>query len=235
MMFAVTAGPPTSTVYGAPRRRPHPLVLVALGVLALGVLTGTMLAFQAMGSGEPPVTSASFAASGPPASPVTTSRPASPTAAPSTPPSSAPPTRPATPPQQVSGMQGQGSGLCLDVQPDQPGAGGLLVLAACAPGTPSQRWQFTADGRVINGATGLCLSVAGAVPDDGGRVQQEACGDGTNQRWQVAFAADTGVSFAAAHSGRCLDVTGGAAVPGTPVQQYTCNNTPAQRWFLQPG
>jgi hypothetical protein len=130
-------------------------------------------------------------------------------------------------------VQGQGSGLCLDVQPDQPGAGGLLLLAPCAR-TPGQRWQLRADGTVVNGASGLCLTVAGAAGTDGARVQQEACQAAGHQQWRLFVGPDGSATFAAVHSGKCLDVTGGGTTPGTPVQQFTCNDTPAQRWILQP-
>jgi hypothetical protein len=130
-------------------------------------------------------------------------------------------------------VQGQGSGLCLDVQPDQPGAGGLLLLAPCAR-TPGQRWQLRADGTVVNGASGLCLTVAGAASTDGARVQQEACQAAAHQQWRLFVGPDGSATFAAVHSGKCLDVTGGGTAPGTPVQQFACNDTPAQRWILQP-
>jgi hypothetical protein len=206
-------------------------VLVALGMLVLGVLTGIVLAFQALGASDDPVVATSVVASGPPFPPVPASRPpSSPAPEPSSPPpSSAAPAQP----QQFAGVQGQGSGLCLDVQPDQPTAGGLLLLAPCAR-TPSQRWQLRADGSVVNGATGLCLTVAGAATTDNGRVQQEPCQGAAHQQWRVFVGADGSATFGAAHSGKCLDVAGGGTAPGTPVQQFTCNDTPAQRWILQP-
>jgi hypothetical protein len=218
-------------VYGTPRRGPHPVVLVALGVLVVGVLTGIVLALQALGSSDTPGAATAIASSALPGSPGPASRPPVSSAAPSPspPPSSAPPQ-----PQQFAGVQGQGSGLCLDVQPDQPGAGGLLLLAPCAR-TPGQRWQLRADGTVVNGASGLCLTVAGAAGTDGGRVQQEACQAAAHQQWRLFVGPDGSATFAAVHSGKCLDVTGGATAPGTPVQQFTCNDTPAQRWILQPG
>jgi hypothetical protein len=131
-------------------------------------------------------------------------------------------------------VRGQGSGLCLDLQPDQPTAGGLLLMLPCAPGTPSQRWQLTAAGTVVNGATGLCLSVAGGAPTDGARIQQEACQNAPSQQWRIFVAADGSATFAALHSGKCLDVQNGATAPGTPVWQFSCNDSPAQHWFLQP-
>jgi hypothetical protein len=131
-------------------------------------------------------------------------------------------------------VRGQGSNLCLDVQPDLPTAGGLLLIMPCAPGTPGQRWQRTPTGMMVNGATGLCLTVAGAVPDDGGRVQQEPCADAPHQRWSMFVDADGTATFGATHSGKCLDVIGASTAPGTPVQQYSCNGGPNQRWFLQP-
>ena len=225
--------PPRPTVYGAARRAPHPLVLVALGVLIVGVLTGIVLALQALGASEDQVATP-VAASGPPGSPLPASRPPASSAnaepSPSSPPSSSPPSAGS---QQVAGVQGQGSGLCLDVQPDQPTAGGLLLLAPCAH-TPSQRWQVRADGMVVNGATGLCLTVAGAATTDSARVQQEACQGAAHQQWRLFVGPDGSVTFGAVHSGKCLDVTGGGTAPGTPVQQFTCNDTPAQRWLLQP-
>lgn len=233
--------PPRPTVYGTARRGPHPVVLAALAVLVAGVLTGIVLALQALRAAGPPVAVTSAAASGAPGSPVPVSRPPASSAAPSpsAPPSSAPPTQP----QQFAGVQGQGSGLCLDVQPDQPGAGGLLLLAPCAR-TPGQRWQLRADGTVVNGASGLCLTVAGAAVTDNARVQQEACSSGPagsaggaapHQQWRLFVGPDGSATFAAVHSAKCLDVTGGGTAPGTPVQQFTCNDTPAQRWLLQPG
>jgi hypothetical protein len=224
--------PPRPTVYGTVRRGPHAVVLVALGVLLVGVLTGIVLALQSLGASDDPLVATSAAASGLPGSPVPASRPPVSSAAPapsSPPPSSAPPAQP----QQFAGVQGQGSGLCLDVQPDQPGAGGLLLLAPCGR-TPSQRWQLRADGTVVNGATGLCLTVAGAATTDNGRVQQEACQAAAHQQWRVFVGADGSATFGAVHSGKCLDVAGGGTAPGTPVQQFTCNDTPAQRWLLQP-
>ena len=223
--------PPRPTVYGTARRGPHPVVLIALGVLVVGVLTGIVLALQALGAADPRVAVTSAAASGPPVSPVAPSRPPASSAAPSpsAPPSSAPPAQP----QQFAGVQGQGSGLCLDVQPDQPGAGGLLLLVPCAR-TPSQRWQLRADGTVVNGASGLCLTVAGAAATDNARVQQEACQAAAHQQWRLFVGPDGSATFAAVHSAKCLDVTGGGTAPGTPVQQFTCNDTPAQRWILQP-
>jgi hypothetical protein len=222
--------PPRPTVYGTARRGPHPVVLVALGVLVFGVLTGIVLALQALGASDDPVVATTAPASGLPGSALPAGPPPASSAAPSpsAPPSSAPPAQP----QQFAGVQGQGSGLCLDVQPDQPTAGGLLLLAPCAR-TPSQRWQLRADSTVVNGATGLCLTVAGAATTDGGRVQQEACQGAAHQQWRVFVGADGSATFGAVHSGKCLDVTGGGTAPGTPVQQFTCNDTPAQRWLLQ--
>jgi len=225
--------PPRPTVYGTARRGPHPVVLIALGVLVVGVITGIVLALQALGASNPPVAVTSAAASGPPLSPAPASRPPVSSAAPS--PSATPSSAPPAQPQQFAGVQGQGSGLCLDVQPDQPGAGGLLVLAPCAAGTPSQRWQLRADGTVVNGATGLCLTVAGAAGTDNARVQQEACAPGAaHQQWRLFVGPDGSATFAAVHSGKCLDVPNNGTAPGTPVQQFTCNDTPAQRWILQP-
>jgi hypothetical protein len=219
----------SAALYGTPRRGPHTLVLVALAVLFVGVLTGIVLGLQALNDDDP-VGATRLAASTAPTPAPASSRPA-PTSAPpsSTPPSSAPPQ-----PQQFGAVRGQGSNLCLDVQPDQPTAGGLLVLTPCVPGTPGQRWQRTPTGMMVNGATGLCLTVAGAAAEDRARVQQEPCGDAPHQRWSLFLDADGTATFGAQHSGRCLDVQDGATAPGTPVQQYVCNATPAQRWYLQP-
>lgn len=218
-----------STVYGSPRRGPHALVLIALAVLLVGVLTGTVLGFQAM-SGDDPVGVTRAAAS--PAPTPASSRPAPP---PSPPPSSAPPSSAPPQPSRFGAVRGQGSNLCLDGPPDQLTAGGLLVVLPCAPGSPSQRWQRTPTGMMVNGATGLCLTVAAAAAEDGARVQQEPCGDAPHQRWHLVLDADGTAFFGAEHSGRCLDVQGNGTAPGTPVQQHGCNGTPAQRWFLQPG
>lgn len=221
--------PAHAAVYGSRRRGPHPWVLAGLGVLMVGVLTGIVLAFQALGDSAPIGVTRAAASAEPTAPAPVSSRPAPTSAAPSTaPPSSAPPQ-----PTQFGQVRGQGSNLCLDVQPDQPGAGGLLMVLPCVPGTPSQRWQRTPTGMMVNGATGLCLTVAGAVPDDNARVQQEACADAPHQRWSMFLDADGTATFGAQHSGRCLDVTAGGTAPGTPVQQFGCNGSPAQRWFLQ--
>jgi hypothetical protein len=196
-------------------------------VLLVGVLTGIALGFQALND-EDPVGSARAAASAAPGGPApVSSRPSS------APPSSAPPSSAPPQAQQLVGIRGQGSNLCLDLQPDQPTAGGLAVLAPCAPGSPAQRWQRTPTGMVVNGATGLCLTVAGAAAEDRARVQQEPCADAPHQRWTMFLDADGTATFTAQHSGRCLDVQDGSTAPGTPVQQYGCNNTPAQRWALQ--
>ncbi|GAA0931196.1 RICIN domain-containing protein [Virgisporangium aurantiacum] len=218
-----------SNVYGSPRRGPHPLVLIALGVLLVGVLTGIALGFQALNDADPIGT---VKVAGSPTPAPASSRPAPPSSPPPTsaPPSSAPPQQP----QQFGAVRGQGSNLCLDVQPDQPTAGGLLMILPCTPGSPSQRWQRTPTGMMVNGATGLCITVAGAAVEDNARVQQEPCGDAPHQRWALFLDADGSASFGAQHSGRCLDVQGGGTAPGTPVQQFGCNGTPAQRWFLQP-
>lgn len=217
-----------SNVYGSPRRGPHALVLIALAVLLVGVLTGIALGFQAMNDADPVgVTRVA-------ASPVPTPASSRPAPPPSAPPSSAPPSSAPPQPQQFGAVRGQGSNLCLDVQPDQPTAGGLLLVLPCVPGSPSQRWQHTPTGMMVNGATGLCLTVAGAAADEGARVQQEPCGDAPHQRWHLFLDADGSATFGAQHSGRCLDVQGGGTAPGTPVQQFGCNGTPAQRWFLQP-
>ena len=195
----------------------------------MGVLTGIALGLQAL-SDDAPVGSARAAASAAPSVPApVSSRPASPSA----PPSSAAPSSPPPQPTQFGGVRSQGSNLCLDVQPDQPTAGGLLLMLPCAPGAPNQRWQRTPTGTVVNGATGLCLTVAGAAAEDRARVQQEPCGDAPHQRWTMFIDADGAATFTAQHSGRCLDVQDGNTAPGTPVQQYGCNNSPAQRWFLQ--
>jgi hypothetical protein len=217
-----------STVYGSRRRGPDSLVLIALAMLLVGVLTGVALGFQALDD-EDPVGAVKVAGSPTPA-PAST-RPAPPSSAP---PSSAPPSSAPPQPQQFGAVRGQGSNLCLDVQPDQPTAGGLLLVLPCAPGSPSQRWQRTPTGMMVNGATGLCLTVAGAAGEDGARVQQEPCGDAPHQRWALFIDVDGTISFGAQHSGRCLDVQGGGTAPGTPVQQFGCNGTAAQRWFLQP-
>jgi hypothetical protein len=205
-------------------------VLVALAVLLVGVLSGIVLGLQAINDAEP-VGSARAAASAAPTAPgPASSRPAAPSAAPSSaPPSSAPPA-----PLQFGAVRGQGSNLCLDVQPDQPTAGGLLLVQPCTPGSPSQRWQRTPTGMMVNGATGLCLTVAGASAEDRARVQQEPCGDAPHQRWTLFIDPDGAATFTAQHSGRCLDVQDGNTAPGTPVQQYGCNNTPAQRWSVEP-
>lgn len=204
-------------------------MLVALSVLLVGVLTGIVLGLQSVDD-EEPVGAARAAASAAPTAPA----PASSPPAPSAPPSSAPPSSAPPQPTRFGAVRGQGSNLCLDVQPDQPGAGGLLLVQPCAPGSPGQRWQRTPSGMMVNGATGLCLTVAGAAPDDRARVQQEPCGDAPHQRWAMFVDADGSTTFTAQHSNRCLDVRDGATAPGTPVQQYSCNNSPAQRWLLQP-
>ena len=223
--------PAQATVYGSRRRGPHPWVLIGLGVLLVGVVTGILLALQAALDDDGPVGLTRAAASTAPTAPAPVSSRPAPSSAPrsTAPPSSAPPQ-----PTQFGQVRGQGSNLCLDVQPEQPTAGGLLMVLPCAPGTPSQRWQRTPSGMMVNGATGLCLTVAGAVPDDGGRVQQENCADAPHQRWSMFLDADGTATFGAQHSGRCLDVVGGGVAPGTPVQQYGCNGSPAQKWFLQP-
>lgn len=203
-------------------------MLIALGLLLVGVLSGIALGLQAMNDDDP-VGAARAAASAIPSAP-TSSRPAPPSAPPSSAPASSAPPRPT----QFGAVRGQGSNLCLDVQPDQPGPGGLLLVQPCTPGSPGQRWQRTPTGMMVNGATGLCLTVAGAAAEDRARVQQEPCGDAPHQRWSMFVDADGSATFTAQHSGRCLDVQDGNTAPGTPVQQYGCNNTPAQRWSLQP-
>ncbi|GAA1040665.1 hypothetical protein GCM10009557_62570 [Virgisporangium ochraceum] len=219
----------TTAVYGTRRRGPHALVLVALAVLLVGVLTGIALAFQAMNDAEP-VGSARAAAIAPPSAAPVSRRPVPSSAPPSSaPPSSAPPQ-----PQQVGAVRNQATNLCLDLQPDQPGAGGLLLMLPCAAGAPNQRWQRTPTGMMVNGATGLCLTVAGAAAEDRARVQQEPCGDAPHQHWTMFMDADGTVTFGAQHSSRCLDVQDNNPAPGTPVQQYVCNGTSAQRWVLQP-
>lgn len=203
-------------------------MLLALVLLLVGVLIGIALAFQALNDADP-VGSARSAGSPAPA-PVS-SRP--PLPSPSAPPSSAPPSSAPPQPLQFGAMRGQGSNLCLDVQPEQPTAGGLLTIQPCAPGSPGQRWDRSPTGMMVNGATGLCLTVAGAAGEDGARVQQEPCADAPHQHWTLFLDADGTATFGAQHSGRCLDVQGGNTGPGTPVQQYACNGTPAQRWILQ--
>jgi hypothetical protein len=217
---------PTSPggVYGTRRGGPDILLLVALAVLVLGVGTGVILALQSLGGPDDPVTSASFEAvrsSGPPA-PVA---PSSGTPTPSAPPAPAA--------QQFTAVRGLGSQLCLDTAPDEPGAGGRLIVAACAA-TPGQRWQVTATAGLVNGATGLCAAVSGGAQDDRARVQQEPCAASPNQQWRISPAEGGTAAFVVQHSGKCLDVAGGASAPGTQVWQYTCNGTPAQRWTLQP-
>jgi hypothetical protein len=204
-------------------------VLVALAVLLVGVLSGIVLGLQAINDEDPVGAARAAASAGPTAPGPASSRPASPSAAPS----SAPPSSAAPQPIQFGAVRSQGSNHCLDVQPDQPTAGGLLLVQPCAPGTPGQRWQRTPSGMMVNGATGLCLTVAGAAVEDRARVQQEPCGDAPHQRWALFLDADGTATFTAQHSGRCLDVQDGNTAPGTPVQQYGCNNTPAQRWLLQ--
>lgn len=197
-------------------------------MLLVGVLTGIVLGLQAID--DEPVGVTRAAASAAPTPPVAVSSRPAPTSAP---PSSAPPSSQPPQPVQFGAVRSQGSNLCLDLQPDQPTAGGLLLMTPCA-GTPGQRWQRTPTGMVVNGATGLCLTVAGAAAEDRARVQQEPCGDAPHQRWAMFIDADGLATFTAQHSGRCLDVQDGNPAPGTPVQQHGCNNTPAQRWFLQP-
>ena len=84
-----------SNVYGSPRRGPHPWVLVGLGVLLVGVLTGILLALQAaFGDADPIGVTRAAASAGPtaPAPASVSSRPATPSA----PPSSARATAPST-------------------------------------------------------------------------------------------------------------------------------------------
>jgi hypothetical protein len=205
-------------------------VLVALGVLLAGVLTGIVLGLQALNDADPVGSTRLAASASPTVAGPASSRPATPS---SPPPSSASPSSAPPPPQQFAAIRGQGSGLCLDVQPEQPGAGGALVILPCT-GAPTQRWHRTATGMMVNAATGLCLTVAGAAADDRARVHQEACADAPHQRWRMSFDADGTTTFVAQHTGKCLDVQDGLVTPGIPVQHFGCNSAPNQRWFLQP-
>ncbi|MFE6847354.1 ricin-type beta-trefoil lectin domain protein [Streptomyces sp. NPDC057686] len=76
------------------------------------------------------------------------------------------------------------TGMCLSA-----GEGGLVELAACAPGEPGQRWTHRRDGALVEDVSGMCLTApaAAATPDaPAERLRLSDCGDHrVDQAWSL--------------------------------------------------
>ena len=62
-------------------------------------------------------------------------------------------------------------------------ANGTQVITYTCNGTPSQVWNFDANGNVTNALSGLCLDVANNATANGSPVILWQCTGGSNQKW----------------------------------------------------
>jgi glucosylceramidase len=76
-------------------------------------------------------------------------------------------------------------GKCLDVAGPSTADGAVVHLWGCIAGHPSQRWQYTTGGDLINVPANKCLDITDNNPADGARLQLWTCTGGANQKWNV--------------------------------------------------
>ncbi|WBC10094.1 RICIN domain-containing protein [Micromonospora sp. WMMA1947] len=231
---------PSGTVYGGARRTRRvrgvrlpqdPLMRIALGVGATGVLLGAFFATGVLGgSGERPVVPAAAvptaAASEPSAEPTAEPTPSS------SPSPSAAPTTPAAPVATPKVLRGVPSGRCLGVTGDEA-EGAQAALADCTGG-PEQQWVVTPVTNdtylLVNAASSKCLDVNEAKTDDGADVQQWSCNGQANQQWRFQQAGDGAALLVAVHSGKCAQVDDAGTEPGRELEQAPCSGAPEQQW-----
>ncbi|NES16392.1 MULTISPECIES: RICIN domain-containing protein [Micromonospora] len=228
---------PPGTVYGARRpgraRLPQdPLMRVALGVAAAGVLVGLFFATGVLGAGGGRPVVPAAAASGSGAAPTGTTAPTTQAAPTTTAPSpTAAPTTPAAPAAGPKVVRSAPSGLCLGLESDQQQA--KAQLAPCTGG-PEQQWtasQLAPDAVALTVvAYGQCLDVEGGSTDDGAKLQQFPCHGQGNQQWRLQPAGPGAVLLVAVHSGKCAQPEGAGTQPGTKIVQAPCTGAPEQQW-----
>ncbi|MEV6515438.1 RICIN domain-containing protein [Micromonospora chalcea] len=232
---------PSGTVYGARRARgarglrlpQDPLMRIALGVGATGVLLGAFFATGVLGGGnERPVVPAAAVPTAAPSEPS-----AEPTAEPtpsSSPSPSAAPTTPAAPVATPKVLRGVPSGRCLGVTGDEA-EGAQAALADCTGG-PEQQWVVTPVTNdtylLVNAASSKCLDVNEAKTDDGADVQQWSCNGQANQQWRLQQAGDGVALLVAVHSGKCAQVDDAGTEPGRELEQAPCSGAPEQQWAV---
>lgn len=147
-----------------------------------------------------------------------------------------------------SGIQLQGTGLCLDVLNNDPTPGNVLIVWHCDPGQRAQRWDAVVVGTPVPGdlqgvhggqravelrsrvADNRCMDVAGASREAGARVTIWECVDGPQQ----TFFWDPGTNEIRVYDGtsdaKCVDDGGGHLAAGDPVIIWHCNGGAPQRW-----
>ncbi|MFF0118246.1 RICIN domain-containing protein [Micromonospora arida] len=227
---------PAGTVYGghrAPRSGPlaDPLLRVAVGVGAVGVLLGVVFATGLLDGHDEPSVPASVGTPSGAAQPSELAGEPSPAAPaqPSPTPSASTPAAPPTGPRVLRAA----SGLCLGLDGDGKEAEG--ELAVCT-GAPEQQWVVSPAGTGVltltNAAHGQCLDVEGGSRDDGARLLQFPCHGGANQQWRFGGTGTSAVLLIAAHSNKCAQADDDAVEAGDDIRQRQCDGRPAQQWTV---
>ena len=185
------------------------LILLTLGVVALGVYT------YVQRSGRR----------------VVAASPSKAIAAPTVP----PPKGSCTP---ISGaiyeIENQQTGEVLEV-PYASATNGTLLDQWKGNGGDNQRWILAAKGpywTFTNVSSGKLLDVPGANRTSGVQVDQWQTNDGANQNWIVLPVDDRSCKIISQSSGLLLDVTHGENTNGTAIIQYTDNDGSNQHWIF---
>jgi hypothetical protein len=207
------------------------LLPVAAGVLAAGVIAGSVMAAFALPFGGD-ARSATVASRLPGQIGDTSPLPPSPTvaASPSDDPTPADPTPTPTanPVVPASGTLHTASAQCLTFAGND---NGTPAEAAACTDDPHQRWALAplaADTYfIVNAATGKCLDVDQVSKDDGAAIHEWDCHRGPNQQWKIVWVADR-FAMVSVNSAKCAAVDDDGK-----ATQRDCADSDAQRWTVQ--